>query len=123
MPRILVLEDEDLFRRMLRQMLERAGYEVAEASDGEMGLRLYRQQPADVVIADIFMPDMDGLETIRELSRDFPEAKIIAISGGGSTGHLGYLGMAEDFGAAHTLAKPFERQELLEAVKELLERG
>jgi CheY-like chemotaxis protein len=101
--------------------LEGAGYEVAEAPDGTQGIRLYRQQPCDLVITDIIMPEKEGLETIRELRRDFPDVKILAISGGGRIRPDEYLPLAKKFGAHRTLAKPFEQKELLEAVQELLE--
>ena len=120
MKRILVIDDEDQVRKVIRHMLERAGYATIEAKDGEIGLRLHRKQPADLIITDIFMPEKEGLETIREILRDFPDAKIIAISGGGLTGALSYLNLAKSFGALRTLAKPFNRRELLTVVRELL---
>lgn len=123
MKRILVIDDDDHVRSMIRYILERTGYEVVEAEDGEVGTRLYRTQPCDLIITDIFMPEKEGLETIRELVRDFPEVKIIAISGGGMTGALSYLALARSFGALRTIAKPFDRHELLAAVGELLGPG
>lgn len=121
MKRILVIDDDDQVRAMIRQMLEKAGYSVMEAQDGEVGMKLHRHNPADLIITDIFMPEKEGLETIRELRRDFPEVKIIAISGGGMTGALSYLSLAKGFGALRTIAKPFDRQELLATVKEILD--
>ncbi|MDY6987588.1 MAG: response regulator [Thermodesulfobacteriota bacterium] len=118
--RILVVDDDVQIREMLRQLLERAGYEVAEAPDGRQGIRLYRQEPADLVITDIIMPEKEGLETIRELRRDFPDVKILAISGGGRVLADEYLRLAKQFGAERTLAKPFDQKELLEAVHELV---
>lgn len=120
MARILIIDDEDQFRHMLRQMLERAGYEVSEATDGEKGLKFFRQESADLVITDIFMPEKEGIETIFELKRDFPNVKIIAISGGGRLGGLQYLRAAENAGADQSLVKPFEREELLQAVQDVL---
>jgi CheY-like chemotaxis protein len=120
MAHILIIDDEDQFRKMLRQMLERADYEVREAADGEQGLQLFRQQPVDLVITDIFMPEKEGIETIFELRRDFPDVKIIAISGGGRVGGLQYLKYAEGAGADHVLIKPFERRELLQAIQDVL---
>jgi len=118
--RILIMDDDAQIREMLRQLLERAGYEVAEAPDGRQGIRLYRQAPADLVITDIIMPEKEGLETIRELLRDFPDVKILAISGGGRVLADEYLRLAKQFGAERTLAKPFDQKELLEAVHELV---
>ena len=120
MARVLVIDDETQVRNMLRQMLERAGYEVEEAANGAVGVGLYRQTPADLIITDILMPEKDGIETILALRKTHPEVKIIAISGGGRTEKLEILLAAESFGALRTLAKPFERQELLEAVRTVL---
>ncbi|RMF90686.1 MAG: response regulator [Nitrospinota bacterium] len=121
MKRILVIDDEAPVRRMLRQTLEYAGYTVVEAEDGKEGLKQYRAEPADLVITDILMPEKEGLETIRELRREFPETKIIAISGGGRSGVLDFLNVAEKLGAHRTFHKPFSLQDLLTAIRELLE--
>lgn len=88
MTRILVIDDEPQVRAMLRQMLEREGYEVVEAEEGEEGMRRYREQPVDLVITDILMPQKEGIETIRALRRTNPGVKIIAISGGGRMSKL-----------------------------------
>ena len=82
MKRLLVIDDDDQMRQMLKQMLERAGYEIIDAPDGQTGIELYRQNPTDLIITDLIMPQKDGMETIIELKRDFPNVKIIAISGG-----------------------------------------
>ena len=117
---ILIIDDEAEFREMLRQMLERAGYEVVEAADGNEGLRLVKEQQVDLVIADIIMPEKEGLETIMELQRDFPDMKIIAISGGGRSTPETYLQPARLIGAHYTFAKPIDQEEILGAVKQLL---
>jgi len=116
MARILVIDDDEPTRDSVRAMLEPAGYQVIEAADGEDGIELYRQTQVDLVILDILMPGKEGIETIRELKRDYPEVRIIAISGSG----IHYLTAAEEFGALRTFIKPLRRQELLEAVKEIL---
>lgn len=121
MKSILVIDDNIYVRSLLREMLELANYDVTEAPNGEVGARLFRQAPVDLVITDIFMPEKEGLETIRELRRDFPEVKIIAISGGGSRGDLAFLPTAKKLGAHYTFAKPFEMDEMLAAVHELLD--
>lgn len=120
---ILVVDDDDQFRSMLRRTLERGGYEVLDAPNGKEGTRLYGERPADLVITDILMPEKEGIQTIMELRHDFPEVKILAISGGGKVRPDEYLFMAKNFGAQRTLAKPFEQKELLEAVVELLGEG
>jgi len=121
MPLILVIDDEVQIRALLREMLERAGYEVMDAPDGEEGIRLYRENPADLVITDIIMPKKEGLETIVDLRAEFPEVKIIAISGGGTIGPDSYLQIAEGFGAIRIFTKPFKMEELLAAIQELLD--
>ena len=120
MTRILVIDDEAPVRDMMRQALERAGYEVADAEDGRQGMVQLRQQPVDLVITDILMPAQEGIETIRILRKEFPQVKILAISGGGKTGKLDVLPVAQTFGAHRTLAKPFERKDLLDAVSILV---
>ncbi|MEW6347495.1 MAG: response regulator [Thermodesulfobacteriota bacterium] len=121
MARILVIEDETDIRGLYKRFLEQAGHEVMEAPDGEEGVRLYRKTAADLVITDIIMPEKEGIETIMELRKDFPEVKIIAISGGGKAMPSSTcLSLAKGLGATKTLAKPFKRQELLDAVAEVL---
>jgi CheY-like chemotaxis protein len=121
MTRILLIDDDAPARDMLRQMLERAGYDVVEASNGREGLQRYQATAIDLIITDILMPEQDGLETIQELRRLTPEAKIIAISGGGQTGLLDLLPVAEKLGAQRILRKPLRRQEILDAVRQLLQ--
>ena len=120
MARILIIDDEVQILNMLRQMLEGEGYEVIDAPNGKEGIRRYRENPADLIITDILMPEKEGIETIQELKRDFPDVKIIAMSGGGRVGPGDYLHLAKMLGAQHTFAKPIEREELLKAVRELL---
>jgi len=116
--RILIIEDNDVLRRMLRTALSKAGYAVTEASGGKSGLASYRQDPFDIVITDILMEDIEGLETIGELRRDYPQVKIIAMSGG--RGQSNYLELAEQLGARRTLEKPFPLDQLVAAVREVL---
>ena len=118
--RILVIDDEELVRLTLRQTLEKAGYEVAEAQDGKEGLEIQNEVPVDLVITDIIMPEMDGMEMIHALRQKHPDVKVIAISGGGRAGTAGYLNLAKKIGAHHVLPKPFDRQELLQLVKTTL---
>lgn len=123
MTRILVIDDEASVRALMRQILEEEGYQVDEAADGEEGLALFRTLPVDIVITDIFMPNREGIETIRLLRRDHPHVKIIAISGGGKQSRMEPpLVEAVVFGAHLTLAKPFTPQELVAVVKATLVR-
>jgi DNA-binding NtrC family response regulator len=120
MERILIIDDESQIRSMLRLMLERVGYEVIEAADGMEGIRQYRDNPADLIITDLIMPNKDGIGMIIELKKEFPKVKIIAMSGGGVNRPEGYLDGAKKLGATRTLTKPIDRDEMLTAVKETL---
>ena len=121
MKRILVIDDDMQMRQMLTQTLERAGYEVVQASDGKEGTKLYRQAPTDLIITDIIMPRKEGIETVIELRRDFPDVKIIAISGGSrGIDAEGCLHAVKQLGADCAFRKPFDRKKLLKAVKKLL---
>lgn len=122
MARILVIEDDDQTRDLLREMLERDGYEVVDVPNGNLGLKQQRENPCQLVITDILMPDKEGIETIMEMRRDDPQVPIIAISGGGVAGGLDYLAVAKNLGARHTFAKPVDRRELLAAVAAELAR-
>jgi YesN/AraC family two-component response regulator len=106
---------------MLKLMLERDGYEVAEAPDGIEGIRVYRQKPADLIITDLIMPNKDGIGMIIDLKKEFPNVKIIAMSGGGLNKPEGYLKGAKKLGAACTLTKPIDRDEMLRAIKDVLQ--
>jgi YesN/AraC family two-component response regulator len=118
---ILIIDDEPQIRSMLKLMLERDGYEVAEAPDGIEGIRVYRQKPADLIITDLIMPNKDGIGMIIDLKKEFPQVKIIAMSGGGLNKPEGYLKGAKKLGAACTLTKPIDRDEMLRAIKEVLQ--
>ncbi|MGD9022496.1 MAG: response regulator [Deltaproteobacteria bacterium] len=120
MSKILVIDDEEQIRVVFKEMLARLGYEVLEAATGEDGLALQREKAADLVITDIIMPHKEGLETIRELRQEFPEVKIIAMSGGGRIGSDRYLNLAKQFGAMCTLQKPIRMEQLRQEVHRLL---
>ena len=119
MATILIIDDEEIIRVLLRSALEAAGYEVTEASNGHEGLERYRQRPTDLVITDILMPEMNGLDMLLELTREFLHAKVIAISGAG--GEKNVLNIAKLLGARQTFQKPFSIPHLLGAVRFALE--
>ena len=123
MARILIIDDEETVRNVLRRMLESAGYEVVEASDGEAGMQEYHQNPADIVIVDMFMPVKSGLEVIQELKRDVPDVKIIAVSGFGVREEPDMVSLALKYGALHAFEKPFTLEQMLNTVKALLKEG
>jgi DNA-binding response OmpR family regulator len=115
MATILIIDDEEPIRALLRTTLEAAGYEVTEAANGRLGLERYRHRPTDLVIADLLMPELNGLDMILELTRSFLDAKVIAISGGGGEDNV--LDVAKLLGARRTLQKPFSMTQLLDAVR------
>lgn len=118
MPSVLVVDDEDQLRQLIREILEQAGYQVTEARNGKEAVLQYRLAPADVVIMDILMPEQDGLETTSTLRREFPNVKIIAITGSSEMiGILSFLDVAKMLGAHRALQKPFEMQTLLDTVQ------
>ena len=120
MTRILVIDDQDSIRRLLRRALEQEGHEVLDASDGAVGMQLLQRQAIDVVITDIFMPGQDGITTLRRIRKEFPDVKVIVISGGDTTGQLDLREGAELLGAVRTLQKPFTTREVIDAVSAAL---
>jgi len=123
MARILVIDDEEDLRALVREALESDGHEVIPATDGAQGLALQRQHPADLVITDIFMPEADGIETIHELKKDFPRVKVIAMSGGGRGSSMleSVFTTASALGIDAFLRKPFDFRTLLQSVHQVLE--
>ena len=120
MKRILVIDDDDLFREMLLVMIQREGYAVDEAEDGEIGVEKHKRNKYDLIITDIIMPNKEGIGTIMALRKQDPNVKIIAMSGGGRVVPNNYLNIAEKLGAHKTLSKPFERKVLIGTIKELI---
>lgn len=118
-PVILLIDDEENFRCVIKQILVNAGFEVVEACNGAEGIQYFYEKPADMIITDIIMPEKEGIETIIELKKAFPDVKLIAMSGGGWYGTDIDFDMAQKLGAK-TLDKPFALQELLDVVHELL---
>ena len=120
MAKVMVVDDDPLFRSLLKELLELDGHEVVEAEDGLQAVGLYAHRPCDLVITDILMPGGDGLEAIRGLRKVDPRAKIIAASGGGWQAAEEYLETAAQLGAARSLIKPFDNEELRAAVRETI---
>jgi CheY-like chemotaxis protein len=120
MAKILVLDDEPSILLMIKKMLEKAGHEVSIALNGRDGMQLFEKDKPDLLISDIIMPEKEGLETIFELRRMYPELKIIAISGGGRIGPDGYLPGAKLLGANMVFQKPLDQKEFVNAVGQLL---
>jgi len=123
MSRVLLVDDDDLSRSTVQAMLSRMGHEVEAVGDGRAALQLCRAEPPALVITDLIMPATDGLELIQEIRKFAPSLPIIAISGGGRVNANEYLTVAQKFGAAVVLAKPFSNLELREAVSSALATG
>ena len=120
MAKILVLDDEPSILLMIKKMLEKEGHEVDIALNGREGMELFEKNKPDLLITDIIMPEKEGLETILELRKKYPELKIIAISGGGRIRPEGYLPGAKLLGADMTFQKPLIQKEFIEAISRLL---
>lgn len=116
--RILVIDDDRDVRILMQRELEAAGHEVRSAPNGAEGLALQRAAPSQVVVTDIFMPEKEGLETIRELREQFPDVKVIAISGGGRMGTptRRIAVVARELGVYEVLEKPFDAAVLLKSI-------
>jgi len=127
---ILIIDDEEDIRDALQLVLESAGHEVRVANNGKDGIEVQRSAPADLIISDVIMPEIDGITMIKRIRKEFPGIKVIAISGGGGIQPVAYkpeaitttayLAAAKDVGADIVFAKPFERSEIIEAVDNLL---
>ncbi len=121
MARILFIDDDAHTGDIFKVILEDAGHDVVVARDGVEGLAFYRRNPADLIITDIMMPVKDGMTVINELKRDFPDVKIIAISGSDEDERRQFFfDVSRILGAKRTFQKPVDPGELLAAIKELL---
>ena len=114
--KVLVIDDDKALRDLARRMLESRGHSKIEAVDGIEGVKEFKKENPDVVVADIIMPNADGLEVIRRILDIRPEAKIIAISGGGRLSGQTYLSHARKFGACAVLEKPFAPEKFLSLI-------
>ena len=122
MAQILIVDDEPNVRLGLVQALQAQHHKVFDAPDGDKALRALAREPIDLVIIDIIMPHREGLETIQEIRMNWPDVKIIAISGGGRMRNTEFLTVAEKLGADAVLKKPFSMAELGSAVGDVLDR-
>jgi CheY-like chemotaxis protein len=117
---ILVIDDAATVRLLMRRVLAEAQHTVIEAPDGDVGLSLFADQRPALVITDLFMPNREGIETIQQLRRLSPAAKIIAMSSSSTASGKLYLGAAKKLGANAILAKPFNPAQLIAAVDRVL---
>ncbi len=120
MARIILVDGDDQLRTVLALVLERAGHTVTAVPDGSRGLAAYRAAPADLVVTDLVMPEREGIETIMELRTEFPDVRVIAISGGGRHPGTDYFQLASRLGASRVLSKPFTNQEILTVIDDVL---
>lgn len=127
MARIEVIDDDQAIRTTIKLLLEREGHEVVLAEDGRKGIEQFRTGQFDLLIVDIFMPGMDGLETIRNIHQMRPDIPIVVISGYAFRTALesvpDFLNMAMKFGAVSSLQKPFRPSQLLSVVSACLQGG
>lgn len=117
--RILLIDDDDSVRYTIKLMLERSKFHVDEAINGRKGLEMFKVSNYDLVITDVFMPEKDGLELVKDLKKLSPTSKIIVISGNPEQPQL-YLKVAALLQADATLEKPFSMQKLLETIDVVL---
>ena len=117
---ILVVDDDDVIRLMIKNIIKKLGSHTLEARNGNEALALYKKEKPDLVITDILMPGKEGLETIHDIRAINPKARIIAISGGGSTQNLTFLQLAQKIGANHAMTKPIKPDELINAIKTIM---
>ena len=123
MANILLVEDEPLVQETLSSAMKSKGHTVVTAGNGVEGLKRFAEKQFDLVVTDIIMPDKEGIEMILEMRRNRPDAKIIAISGGGRTGNVEFLKMAGSLGAVATLKKPIRLAEFLTVLNDCLGRA
>jgi DNA-binding NtrC family response regulator len=116
---VCVIDDDASVRNTVCMMLDRAGYETVQASDGEIGMKLVAERNPSVVVTDLIMPNQEGIETIQLLKERFPKLPVLAISGSFNAGTVDYLELARCMGANEVLAKPFKSAQLLEKIEAL----
>lgn len=120
MAEILVVDDEEMIRRMLRTMLTSAGHTVIEACNGSEALKILAKSRPALIVTDIVMPEKEGIETIIEIRRRYGDIKIIAMSGGGRIHDPKFLEFAKKVGASRAIPKPFSREQIIGAVNDLI---
>ncbi len=120
MSKILVIDDDVVVRTAMVQFLEDLGYDVVSAEDGQRGMRLFRSEKPDLVITDIIMPEKEGIQTIAEIRRERPDAKVIAVSGGGRVGNTDFLKIARQLGAIDVIAKPVDPDDFAARIERCL---
>jgi len=118
---ILIIDDEAAIRKLLSVFLKKHDFNVITAENGLKGIAAFKAKHVDLVVTDIVMPEMEGIETIGVIRKYSPDTKIIAFTGGGSLPPETYLRIAGDIGASRVFAKPLNLNLLLDSIKELLQ--
>ncbi len=121
MKKILVVDDDDLIRDLIYEILEPNGYQILLADNGNKALEILDREEVDLIITDIIMPDKEGIETIIDIKKKLPQAKIIAMSGGGQLDANSYLSIAKKLGVKATITKPFDPAKLIRTIEEVLQ--
>lgn len=121
MKNILFIDEDSFFSRILAQFLDQLSYNVTEAHDGTEGIGLYRKDPSDLVMVDLFMPEGEGLKVIQDFKTEFPDVRLIALSGSHAGKGADPLSQARRLGVHHTFHKPFDTEELLRTIQEELD--
>jgi len=116
---ILLIDDDPAVARSLQLILQRSGYVVKAVGNGSLGLQWLEKQPVDLIITDIYMDVMDGIATVSVVKKQFPQVKIIAISGGSRVVKMDSLSVVKTLGADRTLTKPMDISVLLALIAEL----
>lgn len=117
MKRVLIIDDDEVFRAYIQELLEISGYDVVSAANGREGIEAVEEAPPDLVITDLVMPEVEGLEVIRSLRRTNKDLPVIAVSGGNCGFGASYLKIAEKFGATAIFDKPFDVEEFMAVVE------
>lgn len=119
MAKVLVIDDDPKVRSVVARFVELEGHTVVQAANGKEAIGQLQGDPADLVISDIFMPEMDGIEVLIELREHFPAAKLVAMSGGGAIAATHVLKTAKALGAVAVLEKPFDLEDIRELLADL----
>lgn len=120
MARILVVDDNEPFRKALARIIASLGHSVVEAGDGQEAVEVLRAAPVDLVMTDVYMPDMDGIEFLLHLQEHHPDIPVVAMSGGGAASKDFVLEDAQQLGAAAVLPKPLTADVVEAAIRETL---
>ena len=122
MARILLVDDTQKVRESIKDALETAGFEVDEAPDGLVAIEFLNERPYTLLITDLWMPEVDGLDLMKHLRKINPNMPVIAITGGaiGLEPPNFSIALAQSWGADAVLDKPFDNDDLVDIAKDLI---